>query len=505
MMQSSSSVIELTPLLSLYRGFANALNFKRITHPIRNFYYHNIAYGNGISSSYEHREKPFERGIIAYTSTFVDFDQKVNDNRDACFKSSRLFLDIETGKYENEFLAVRQYNSPKAEISISFMITLAILIIVVFIFLIFSRIFKFNRRNWGLIHITRILLGASAEYRGPSRLSEMIFRICLFSVSGLITIYLNDNMTNILLGHQRFLRISTLKDLSESNLEVAIDSITKCWLGYDSNDDPDLKLILNRAQVYENDETLKKSLTNRARESNQAHLFITHRHGNGISGYRLSEVTSSAQSRDQNNGFVTVINKPTRRFRLIVIMKRTAFFLGQFHKYTMKMKESGIADYRMNRYAKPMSKDDGIQYQTANCYKCEVLEYDDVSSEIPLDTRLVSFLIIGYSLAGVVLVCEIILKNFGQNFRNRYPLVWTILFGMVNVNYPGNRSYLSYPRNLMIRGNDNGYLSHPTGNQLPVIKTSRGVISQTPTDYRHVHRAEKLPQEIGEKGSSLDV
>ncbi|KAJ8673272.1 hypothetical protein QAD02_004534 [Eretmocerus hayati] len=460
--------LELMGLFILHRQFANILNFKMILHSLENWTPKLIRFSKTRSSATPNIsiKSAREQRTVDYSISFADLNVPVNDSRAVCFKPSNFLLEIEASRYENYFVAVRQYNSPIVEVPASFLMTLGIFFVIVMIFSVFSRIFKFNGTNWTIKKISSILLGASSEYRGPSRLSELMLRICLFSVSGLITIYLNDDMMNILLGHQRLLPIKNFKDLSKSNLQIKMSIHTKKKLARSLPFDTDVMSILNRSQVYDDDEIIKRSLTKTLHKSKQAHLFFVYQYNGGTSGSSLSEVRSShlpegETINDESGGSVVVIDKPVTKFGLIAKMKHTSFFLNQFHKYTMKIKESGLDPYWANFLLGPKPKGDGSQYQMANCYDCDTLDHDNMSSEIPLHTRLVSFLIVGYSMAGVILICEIMWKRFGDDLRITYPLLWKILFGALNSNYPEDISNdPSFPRDLLSRGNNHGYQSH---------------------------------------------
>ncbi|KAJ8673238.1 hypothetical protein QAD02_004500 [Eretmocerus hayati] len=330
---------------------------------------------------------------------------------------------LEIRHLSQDRVVICQYQPSVIIISYSFVKTSIIFLGIVIIIWIASRTLQFDVKNWTALRIIRVLLGASDENRGPPSMSELVLKICLFAVSGLCAIYFNDNMMNAVLGHQQFLDVNSFRELSKSNLYLYMSHMTKDKLERSLPNDIAVQAILNRSQFVDFGRDLDASTIKSPYESQRAQLLSAVFNYGGMSTdkYRIYEEIDDKTCR------MTIIDEPLSRIAHTVTANPTAFFSKRFSEIAMRLDETGMLYYweKTNAEKTWLWRSRKVRYND----KFDPTNHDSAEQEIPLNIRLFYILIVSYSIAGMILMVEIIWKQFESKIRALSPLIHTILSG----------------------------------------------------------------------------
>ncbi|KAJ8675067.1 hypothetical protein QAD02_010853 [Eretmocerus hayati] len=204
----------LKAILEMDQTFAEILNLRKT-----------YVYTNEELDTTVHNDLQSEKIDYIIGLHILQYDQLCNWTR--CWEASSYLVHLDLGKSANFHAMVYQYTPPEADIPISSAITMEIILIIGAIFSIFARFLKLDAKNCTVPKTVRIILGASGVLQSPSRPSQIIFTMALFAVSGLISIYFNDDMISIVLGQKSFLNIKSFEDLLNSDLKVFMTDSTK--------------------------------------------------------------------------------------------------------------------------------------------------------------------------------------------------------------------------------------------------------------------------------------
>ncbi|KAJ8673249.1 hypothetical protein QAD02_004511 [Eretmocerus hayati] len=401
----------------LLKAFAQALNFEQS--PIDDEIVDQV-----MNLSYAEPVRQEQVDFLVLTGPNISDDLTNELTHGKFFESSHFVIDLRVRECSNVYLVIGQHKLPETLIPFSFLKTLGIFWILSVAFWILSRLLKFDMKNWTIVKISSTLLGASNDNRRPLKSLEMLSKMCVYAVSGLIAFYLNDDMMNILLPREKYLNLRNLKDLSESGLDVYMSDLTKYYLGQLLPNDAYMKTILKRAEVYDimSDSS---DWTDLPSKSHDIRLFLAcFQFGHG----RRSRELFIFENVDIQNSRFTLIDEPLSRGERIVYMKPNEFLLDNFMKIMMKLLDTGIIGHwesynyprnwlwwHVQRYK---TTEDGMYSETTS----------EQSVETPLHIRLILVLDIGYSIASVVLVIEILWQRIGRNIQFSQLLLYKILF-----------------------------------------------------------------------------
>ncbi|KAJ8673286.1 hypothetical protein QAD02_004548 [Eretmocerus hayati] len=390
-------------------------------------YYQSVKIINDINQSNETNlstDEAMQHGLIDYDTVTEALIIYERDNE--CSKPSDILHMLKLDTSVGVYVVARQYITPRAEISFSFVTGVGIFFTIVSTFLVFSRLLKFNVRKWTVNRIISTIVGLSNEYRGPKRLSEMVFKMSVYTVSGIVAFYLNDVVINILLGRERTSGLRSFQDLSKANMKISMSTQTKSTLDLFSAENTAIGIILNEAEVYDQNDHSNISSMNDTDDFQHVQLYIAFRDERR----RSMDMFYLFESFDNDDRRTTIIVDRISESRTSLILKPTAFFLHSFSKIITKLRESGIIDYWKKWDELRIWGLSTENYVIAEYKNSESMSYKRDQFEIPLHFRLVLILSIGYSIASIILVCEILWKRFEPNVQKSHPLLFKIFFGV---------------------------------------------------------------------------
>ncbi|KAJ8673239.1 hypothetical protein QAD02_004501 [Eretmocerus hayati] len=311
--------------VELIKAFAEVLNFE----PIPAFY-------DGIRN-YQFAKAP--EGKFADLQLFdqgvVYGKEKNNDHACTSFESR-----LEISQLSSIYAVVRQYQLPEIKVPYAFIKTSLTLFLIAIVFWITPLILQYDMKNWTIIEISSLLIGASNESRRSPRLSEAILKMCLLTVSAMTMVYFNDDMINVLLGHQEFLNLNSFQELSESNLEFYMRKETSTRLNF-SIESAAMRAVLNRTHVINFNRESNHLVIISTPDSKHAQLLTAFGKpgGGSISTYYIFENVSEQNSR------MTLIDEPLSRSVHVVAMNSTASFSAKLTGIVTRLHETGLIDY----------------------------------------------------------------------------------------------------------------------------------------------------------------
>ncbi|KAJ8687464.1 hypothetical protein QAD02_023258 [Eretmocerus hayati] len=432
--------VSLSVVMSKMMNFEPVLRYAHRSHEIFNE-------SNRVPIPYE---KALELGLLDYISNFdlVGIGKQFVLAEKKCFKSLHhsAFMTIPLDELQI-LLVVEQYNSPKTEVSFTFVITFIVFFIIGSIFLVVAQLFKLDANNWTILNTMLMLVGGPVDAHVPMRVPERILRVSLYLASGLVALFTTDAMMTSLRGHQQFIDFKSMHDLANSDIKLYSLEVDKIFLSK-LPDFPDLQTIVNRTVIYSNDyESVRPPWTN-ANESQYAILSI------GIFGSGIP-VTSSFVGEDDRGMFrlASVINEPLGTSPITLYSNTSPFLIDRFQKLTTLLSETGLLKYwyELNDYSKEF-KSFNLSSRIPLYAVPSSVGYVDIIYNEPLYSRLAVILIVGYSLAGITLIFEIIWAWLGLDVQHSNYLMWMILCG---------KSNRGSTKNSMITGSDRRPTSLP--------------------------------------------
>ncbi|KAJ8687475.1 hypothetical protein QAD02_023269 [Eretmocerus hayati] len=415
---SSSVYLVLGFGARITKAFSDLMNFEpKIRYAVESREVYNGS--DGIPLSYK---EAYEEGLIDYISRFdsVGIGEQFVLAKKKCYKSLHRDAYITIPIVEaRTFLLVEQYNSPKAEVPFTFIITFIVFFIIGSIFLVVAQIFKFDTNNWTILNTMLILVGGPVDAHVPMRVPEKILRISLYIASGLILLIMTDQMMNSLLGHHKFLDLKNIHDLANSGLQLYMTMNVRNLLSSISGI-PDLQKSLNRSKIYGEDSDIVNPPLNNNNEFRYAILYPYHS-WSGV--HHTNEYVE--RNGNGSNSLLTFINGPLITFPRIIHSNTSPFLLNRFEKITTRLLEAGLLEFWHNHEADDL-KISHINFRNEDPGLVGYIHriYDE-----PLCTRLGVILMIGYSVASIALIFEIIWKYVGLDTQQSNHLLRMIICG----------------------------------------------------------------------------
>ncbi|KAJ8675877.1 hypothetical protein QAD02_011663 [Eretmocerus hayati] len=296
-------------------------------------------------------------------------------------------------------LAIRQRRNSRIKISSRFMVISGIFFAIGLIFAMFTRILKKNQRIWSICKVISIAPGGSMKTCKQTRWSEKIFVLNLCIVSSAMLIILSDELLHIIFKHQEILRFTTFDELANSGIILTMHKLTRNYLmGINHSG---IRKVANQSKVIESFDPCLTFVPNND-ESNQS-----------IYGCLVGRsIDSSPDIVDgKSDWFSTVVEENILLQIPKMYVKLFSPYKDRFGEIFQKFLESGLVRFEKsppNRdYRFPSEKDD--IYRNRPTYNGRA---NDKDMDVPLCTRLLIIISIGYFLAGITLMCE--------NFWKRY-------------------------------------------------------------------------------------
>ncbi|KAJ8675134.1 hypothetical protein QAD02_010920 [Eretmocerus hayati] len=139
-----------------------------------------------------------------------------------------LFVDRYSFK-EFHFLVLQEKIS-ELRISLNFLTTFVTLSAMGLIFVLSSRVMRFNKKIWSPVKIARALMGGTLESRRQMKLVEKILSTTLYFVSIVIMTMTSDELIKMSVSKREVLQCTTFEELVDSKMRLLTDKITSDYL-----------------------------------------------------------------------------------------------------------------------------------------------------------------------------------------------------------------------------------------------------------------------------------
>ncbi|KAJ8681978.1 hypothetical protein QAD02_017770 [Eretmocerus hayati] len=135
-------------------------------------------------------------------------------------------------------------------ISVASILTFAGLSFTAGIFAVWARLLGFRVENWTFLNILTAQMGGSLEHHGRMKMSEKIFLMSIYISTFIIVTLGTDYMLEIFVYRGELIKIETIEDLANSNLNLTMEFFDHKYMGENLSEfmqyDKNLKKIYDR-------------------------------------------------------------------------------------------------------------------------------------------------------------------------------------------------------------------------------------------------------------------
>ncbi|KAJ8675145.1 hypothetical protein QAD02_010931 [Eretmocerus hayati] len=310
-----------------------------------------------------------------------------------------LSLAVPTSVFEEIQLTIMQKKTTEVEISLNFLKICGVLVVMCLIFLLSSRMMKFDERSWSTVKIAQALLGGPLETRRRIRLGEKILLVTLYFVSIVMMTLTSDELIKMSINKHELLGCTTLEQLADSSTHsYTLKSTKDILLSYSGKDNPKLQKIID-----------KSILVGSARELlSAAYSDASH---NSVYGTLERVEPNNPHVIKFRPGIYLTQLRDTIATKAEYMPVRMNFPLRErFVKVLSRLSETGLIMYHETQNIGHMHNvwaRRGLAPQMYPNYEPE----NDKDEEVFLNLRLLIILVPGYVLGCVVLIWEIFFQS----------------------------------------------------------------------------------------------
>ncbi|KAJ8668205.1 hypothetical protein QAD02_009868 [Eretmocerus hayati] len=299
-------------------------------------------------------------------------------------------------------LAVRLRRVSKINVDFHIIIISIVFFLIGLIFPLFTRLLRFKNRDWNIINITTAQMGGRIKQFNHIRVSNGIFLINLYVSTFIITTLMSGRILDFLYYHND-LTFTTLSDLADSGIMLTMHRHHIDILS-DMYNDPILQKIVSQTIVVDDDEPSKLFCYAKSDQTvddsvNACLLFP---------GYKIPKF--HFENRDW---VVGTIDEPVIYYLPFIRLRQSGLIYKNYlEKLFYRSLETGLVNHwqkfsENSHFSIVKSKDDSKA--PLNRY---IPSLKKENPEVPISIKLLWVLSIGYTIACIVLILEILWKLF---------------------------------------------------------------------------------------------